>query len=61
MPAKPLHIKGTLKTCHDIESAKDAKWEADSNLARRMTIPQGMRRCSVTYMRRRQEMVKILW
>lgn len=49
MPAKSLHIKGTLKTCLDIESAKDAMWEADSSLARRMTIPQGIRRCSYSY------------
>lgn len=44
MPAKSLHIKQTLKTCHDIGSAKDAMWEAESNLARRMTIPQGIRK-----------------
>lgn len=54
MPAKPLHIKGTLKTCHDIGSAKDAMWEAESNLARRMTIPQGIRRCSYSYIHRRK-------
>jgi hypothetical protein len=46
IPSKSLHIKEILKILHVIESAKDEMEETNSDLARRMTIAQGIGKCS---------------
>lgn len=50
MPVKSLHIKETWNiSWHDIGNVKDKMWEANSNLASIMTIPQGIGKMFALY------------